>query len=384
MIIYWKGKSLPPKPKNILYLSSFGNLRWGGQKSLFHLVTRLDRKKFHPVVLLPTDEDFAEALRRRQIDVIIEELPPITDFPFLKPILAFRNLLRIINHYDIDLIHTDGPRNTFYAGLVAKFKHRPLVWHIRSSDKDRYDVLLLPLCAKIILVADALRNRFTQTRNDKKFTTIYNGVDLSEFDEFAAPPPNIRSKYPMAADEILIGSFARIEAMKGQRHLIEACAQLGNACSFKLFLYGEILDPSYYQTCTETLRKLKLQEFVVFGGHQKDVVSIMKEMDFVVLNSFSEAFPRSVIEAMAAAKPVIVSDVGGSAEAVEEGVSGFVVTPGDTEMLADRMSWLGKDKELREKFGAAARKRVEDLFTIERNVQKTEQVYQELLQDKIS
>jgi glycosyltransferase involved in cell wall biosynthesis len=374
---------LPPKPKNILYLSSFGNLRWGGQKSLFHLVNHLDRKKFHPVVLLPTDEDFAEALRRRQIDVLIEELPPI-GFPFYKTILAFRNLLRIINHYDIDLLHTDGPRNTFYAGLAAKLKNLPVVWHIRSSDKDRYDALLVPLCAKVILVADALRSRFARTRNDKKFTTIYNGVDLSEFDEFVAPPPNIRSKYPMAADEILIGSFARIEAMKGQRRLIETCAILKKACPFKLFLYGEILDQGYYQACTETVQKLELQKYVIFGSHQKDVFSIMKEMDFVVLNSFSEAFPRSVIEAMAAAKPVIVTDVGGSAEAVEEGVSGFVVTPGDREMLADRMIRLGKDKELREKFGAAARKRVEDLFTIERNVQKTEQIYQELLQDRIS
>jgi len=158
---------------------------------------------------------------------------------------------------------------------------------------------------------------------------------------------------------------------------------LKNSCHFKLFLYGEISDQDYYHACLKTIEKLGLQECVIFGNHQQDVVSIMKEMDFVVLNSFSEAFPRSVIEAMAAAKPVIVTDVGGSAEAVEECVSGFVVTPGDREMLADRMIRLGKDKELREKFGAAARKRVEDLFTIERNVQKTEHIYQALLQDKI-
>jgi glycosyltransferase involved in cell wall biosynthesis len=375
---------LPPKPKNILYLSSFGNLRWGGQKSLFHLVTCLDRNKFHPVVLLPSDEDFTEALRLRQIDVIIEELPPIGFFSIFKTILAFRNMLKIINHYDIDLIHTDGPRNTFYAGFAAKLKNLPLVWHIRSSDKDRYDALLVPLCTKIILVANALRNRFSGTRNDKKFTTIYNGVDLSEFDESTSPPPNIRSEYHMEANEILIGSFARIETMKGQRHLIEASAQLKNTCPFKLFLYGEILDQSYYQACAETVQKLGLQEYVVFGGHQKDVFSIMKKMDFVVLNSFGEAFPRSVIEAMAAAKPMIVTDVGGSAEAVEEGVSGFVVTPGDTEMLANRMIKLGKDKGLRLKFGEAARRQVEELFTIEENVRKTEQIYQALLGDKIT
>lgn len=86
---------------------------------------------------------------------------------------------------------------------------------------------------------------------------------------------------------------------------------------------------------------------------------------------------------MAAAKPVIVTDVGGSAEAVEEGVTGFVVTPGDVVMLGDRIILLGKDRELRKRFGTAARKRVEERFTIEENVRRTEQVYRKLLGDAI-
>jgi L-malate glycosyltransferase len=384
MINCWQKKFVSSEPKNILYFSSFGNLRWGGQKSLFHLVTRLDKQKFRPYVLMPTDEDFAGALRKQGIGVFVHILPPIIAFSPRPSLSAIGYLIKLIDEYKIALIHTDGPRNTFYSGLAAKFKHRPLVWHIRSSERDSYDALLVPLCTKIILVANALRRRFIWTRNDKKFMTIYNGVDLSAVDESTSPPPNIKSKYHMAADEILIGSFARIDTMKGQKHLIEACASLRKAFRFKLFLYGEIFDQIYYQACAETIRKLELQEYVVFGGHQKDVFSIMKEMDFVILSSFSEAFPRSVIEAMAVAKPVIVTDVGGSAEAVEEGVSGFVVTPGDTEMLADRMIRLGKDKGLRLKLGEAARRRVEKLFTVEKNVSKIEQVYQALLGDKIT
>jgi glycosyltransferase involved in cell wall biosynthesis len=370
--------------KNILYFSSFGNLRWGGQKSLFHLVTRLDKHKYRPYVVLPTDEDFAEVLRQKEVGVVIQNLPPIKVFnPFLL-LSTISFLLRLIDDYEIALIHTDGPRNTLYAGLAAKFRHRPLVWHIRSSEKDRYDALLVPLCTKIILVANALRRRFTWTRNDEKFTTIHNGVDLSEFAEPASLCPNIRAEYDMDEDTILIGSFARIDAMKGQCHLIEASTKLRNYFPFKLFLYGEISDQDYYHACLKTIEKLGLQECVIFGNHQQDVVSIMKEMDMVVLNSLAEAFPRSIIEAMAAAKPVVVTDVGGSAEAVEEGVSGFVVTPGDTVMLVDRMIRLGRDRELRRKFGEAARTRVETLFTVEENVRKTEQVYQELLGEEIT
>jgi glycosyltransferase involved in cell wall biosynthesis len=371
--------------KNILYFSSFGNLRWGGQKSLLLLITCLDKQKYRPYVLLPKDEDFAEALRRQDIDVFIHKFPPVSFINSFPCLSSIRFLLRLIHDYGITLMHTDGPRNTFYAGVAAKLKHSPLVWHIRSSEKDRYDALLVPLCTKIILVANALRRRFTWTRNDRKFTTIHNGVDLSEFSEPVSLYPNIRSEYNMDEDTILIGSFARIDAMKGQNHLIEVCAKLKNYFPFKLFLYGEIYDQDYYHACLKTIEKLGLQEYVIFGNHQKDVVSIMKGMDLVVLNSPSgEAFPRSVIEAMAAAKPVIVTDVGGSVEAVEEGVSGFVVTPGDTVMLADRMIRLGRDRELRRKFGEAARTRVETLFTVEENVKKTEQVYQELLGEYVS
>ena len=366
--------------KNILYFSSFGNLRWGGQKSLLLLVTCLDKQKYRPYVLLPTDEDFAEALRRQNIDIFIHNLPPVSLFNPISCLSSIRFLLSLIYDYEITLMHTDGPRNTFYAGVAAKLRHRPLVWHIRSSEKDRYDALLVPLCTKIILVANALRRRFTWTRNDEKFTTIHNGVDLSEFDEPVSLYPNIRSVYNVNEAGILIGSFARIDAMKGQHHLIEACAMLRNYFPFKLFLYGEIYDQDYYHACLKAIEKLGLQEYIVFGGHQKDVASIMKGMDLVVLNSpIGEAFPRSVIEAMAAARPVIVTNVGGSAEAVEEGVSGFVVTPGDTVMLADRMIRLGRDRELRREFGEAARTRVETLFTVEQNVRKTEHVYDELL-----
>ena len=367
--------------KNILFFSSFGSLRWGGQKSLLLLVTGLAKQKaYRPYVLLPTDEDFAEELRRQNIDVIIHKLPEVNFFNPFPCLSSISFVLRLIDDYKIKLMHTDGPRNTFYAGLAAKMKHRPLVWHIRSSEKDRYDALLVTLCTKIILVANALRRRFTWTRNDEKFTIIHNGVDLSEFDNPVSLYPDIRPVYHVDRAAILIGSFARIEPMKGQHPLIEACAMLRNYFPFKLFLYGEISDQDYYHACLKAIERLALQENIVFGGHQKDVVLIMKNMDLVVLNSpFGEAFPRSVIEAMAAAKPVIVTNVGGAAEAVEEGVSGFVVTPGDRVMLADRMIRLGRDRELRRKFSEAARMRVETFFTAEQNARKTEHVYEELL-----
>ncbi|HQN18532.1 MAG TPA: glycosyltransferase [Syntrophobacteraceae bacterium] len=370
---------MTPPPKTILFCSSFGTLRWGGQKSLYHLVTRLDRGKYTPLVLLPTDEDFATALRGKGVTVVIHNFHALKWRNLPVNFSSFQYLLKLIDTYLIALIHTDGPRNTFYAGLAAMMKHRPLVWHIRSSEKDRYDALLVPLCKKIILVADAVRHRFRRFgKQGRKFVTIHNGVDLDDFDQASAL--SIRSEYHLDEHTLLIGSFARIEPMKGQRLLIEACEKLRNYFPFKLLLYGEIYDSAYHRTCLETIEKLALQEQVIFTGHQQDIAAVMKAMDLVVLNSaFGEAFSRSIIEAMAAGKPVIATDVGGAREAIDDGVSGFVVPPGNTSILSEKIRMLAADVRLREKFGIAGRERVRAFFTIETNVRKTERVYEELL-----
>ncbi len=367
-------------PYNILYFSSFGHLRWGGQKSLFHLVTRLDRQRYAPHVLVPSDEGLAQALRQRGIDAIVWSLPPL-DWRRPLPIReTFRFLNRLIKERNICLLHTDGPRNTFYGALAARWRRIPTIWHIRSSEKDPLDLFLPQLCDRVILVAESLRSRFRDGANKEKFVTIYNGVDLCEFD--ATPPRPIRKDLGLGETTILIGSFARIDPMKGQLGLIEACGMLGDEFDFRLFLCGDINDPLYHRSCLAVAEKYGIAERVILPGFQEDVISLTKAMDIIVLNSQEEAFPRSVIEAMAAARPVIATDVGGTKEAIEEGITGFIIPPGDRAALKDRLKRLARDPALRTNFGRAGRKRVEALFTVEINIQKMDQLYREILEAK--
>lgn len=369
---------MPSESKNILYFSSFGNLRWGGQKSLFHLVTRLDRKKFHPVVLLPTDEDFAEALRHRKVDVVIQELPAIGFFSSYKVILAFCNLLRTINHYDIDLIHTDGPRNTFYAGLAAKLKRLPVVYHIRDANRDRYDRILYRLSTRIILVAQILRVRFDWVVNDDKFVTVYNGVDLKKISRQSSSS-QIKRDLGFAESPLKIVSTGRVEPEKGQKFLIEACGRLKERINFHLILVGEVVDQEYARVCENIALEYGIRDCLTLTGYREDIDGILQDADIFVLPSTGEAFSRAIIEAMAAGRPVVATDVGGTKEAIEDGVSGFVVPPVDAAAMVERIFALATDEKLRQKFGAEARKRVEALFTIEKNVEKTELIYAELL-----
>jgi glycosyltransferase involved in cell wall biosynthesis len=364
--------------KNILYFSSFGNLRWGGQKSIYHLVTRLDRKKFRPYVLMPTDEDFAEVLRKQGIGVFVHILPPIIAFNPRPSLSAIGYLSKLIDDYKIALIHTDGPRNTFYAGLVAKWKHLPVVFHVRDANRDRYDRILCHLSKRVILVAQKLRDRFDGVAPVEKFVTIYNGVDLPG-NHVQTSPSQIRKEFGIADDHLIIVSTGRLEAEKGQKYLVEACGRLKERIKFHLLFVGEIVNAEYAKACKSMAIESGIQECVTLTGYREDVDNILQAADVFVLPSTGEAFSRAIIEAMAMGKPVVATNVGGTKEAIEEGISGFIIPPQATIELAEKIYVLAANATLRQKFGAAARKRVEDLFTIERNVQKTEQVYEELL-----
>lgn len=369
------------KPSAILYFSSFGSLRWGGQKSLYLLVRRLDRRHFSPIVALPEAGEFAEQLRRDGIPSVVIPLPPLR---FIRAVDILETVLRIktlIRHRGIRILHTDGPRNTLYAGLTAKLTRVPLVWHIRSSDRDRYDGMLSRLCDRMILVSDALRHRFQGKANSGKLIVIHNGIPLDQgTPDIEHTAGKIRSDLNIGGDTILIIQAARIDPMKGQHHLIEACAELGSRIPFKLLLMGEITDSDYHRRCRGIIDQAGLTDSVIFTGHIEDMTPHYLSADIVVLASpSSEAFSRSILEAMAAAKPVIATDIGGNREAVIDGVTGFIVPPADKTALSGRIMQLAMDETLRARMGEAAKARVHRMFCIENNVRETETVYRDLL-----
>ena len=366
--------------KNILYLSSFGDLGRGGQESLFHLVTNLNRKRYEPFVVLPVRGSLMTKLETAGIKTRVVAFPKIFNFKIHSNVAAVYNLMRRCVDNRVDLIHSDGPRNTFYGGIVGRLRHIPLVWHIRASNRDRYDRLLYRMSSKIILVAQALRTRFSWTNNNAKFVTIHNGIDLSAL-RIGTEGPTIRQQFNIDKEELLIAVTARVEQLKGQKFLIEACGKLKNRIpqQIRLLLAGEIMDPGYQRECESMAIAYGIKDSIIFGGHLGNIGQLLTEADIFVLPSLFEAFPRAVIEAMGAGKPVVATDVGGCTEAVENEVSGFIVPPANVPALVDVLLKLGKDKQLRVNVGKAARSRAEKKFNIEENVRQTEKVYHELL-----
>jgi glycosyltransferase involved in cell wall biosynthesis len=365
---------------NILFFSSFKNLGWGGQESLFLLASRLSRSLFRAVVVVPQRGSLADKLGEFSIDSVPLDLPPVRPANIGRIIRALWKLWSVTEQYHIDLLHSDGPRNTLYAGLIARLKRRPLVWHVRSFESDPYDRMLCWVSSKVILVADALAERFPAKAQKAKCVTIYNGVDLQRF--VPASDPRTGPATPMFEEPCLVVCHTgRVEPQKGQKKLIEACGRLRyRVPQLRIVFAGAITDEDYLQECYQYASRLGVRERIRFIGQQADVRGLLHASDIFVLPSIrGEAFSRSMLEAMASGKPVIATACGGAAEALVDGHSGFIVPSEDSGALAEKIALLATHSELRNGMGQAARNRAEALFGIETNVERTMEIYQELL-----
>jgi glycosyltransferase involved in cell wall biosynthesis len=359
------------KAYNVLYTTAFSNMAGGGQWSLYYLIKHLNKKVYHPVVLCPDEGELAQNMRNIGADVIFLNIGRIRHLN----LNTIRRLSYIIKNKNISLIHTDSTTETFYAGLAARVIGIPLIWHIRVSDGELLlDRLLSALSTKLILVANALRTRF-KWLDEEKARTIYNGIDLEEFDSLTAPP-SIRDKFNIEKDKVLLLCSGRIEERKGQEYLISAMMHVNNA---KLILAGRA-DETYLKRIKKMCDQLKVSDRVVFTGHRNDIPALLREIDIFVFPVISgEGFSRAILEAMAAGKPVIATDDAGNPEAVIDGATGYIVRTKDTAILTDKINELILNKEKRGSMGMAGRKRVEKMFPIERYIRGIEKLYNEIL-----
>ena len=366
-------KDIDQKSFKILYTTSFGHMMGGGQWSLYYLIKHLNKDIFHPVVLCPEEGELAEKMRRVGAEVVCLDVGRIRHLN----LLVIKKFISIIRGKEIDLIHTDSPTETFYAGVAAKVMRIPLIWHIRVSEREWFaDRVLSLLSTRLILVANAITQRFGWLKDSKKMIVVHNGIDLEEFDKFLTDA-SIRKELNINKKTVLLGCIGRIEERKGQRYLIAAMRHVDKV---KLILVGNG-EKRYLKRIQALCKDLGLSDRVIHIGYRNNVPSLLKEIDLLVFPTISgEGFPRVILEAMAAGKPVVATDNAGNPEAVEDGKTGYIVPAGDIEAMATKIMELLTTKRKREEMGQASRKRIGDLFTIQQHVKKIQRVYHDVLE----
>jgi glycosyltransferase involved in cell wall biosynthesis len=276
-----------------------------------------------------------------------------------------------------DLVHT----HTFKAGFVGRFAAWTLripsvytihawLWGTEAVSKLE-SKLAIPLerlaagwCDRIITVSAAGEKcvRAYGLSSPDKHVTVHNGIS----------DRGLGRRRP--ASTPVIAMVARFVPGKDYEQLICAYAKL--ASKARLWLIG---DGETQPRMEQLVRSTRLEGRVEFLGDRDDVAELLEQADIFALASESEMFPVSILEAMRAGLPVVASDVGGVAEAVEDGVTGTLVPKGSVERFSEALARLLSDSESRERMGRAGRTRFEALFESSAMQEKTYAVYLETL-----
>ncbi len=372
------------KPYNVLFVDSVSDIG-GAEISMILFLKYLNRDLFNPIVIIPDKGPLYNKIEELGIEVITMNLTKIT-MPFpLGYIKTVWNLTRFIKEREIALIACHMENCNQYSLPASKINRIPIVVHTRNLIFDFRSFWRTFLHFPDVLIANSKATADSYIpfiRKHQKVKVVYNGIDLEEY----SPSTNcnqIRKKYVINNEKFLIGVIARISRPKRQDVFIKAMAEVVKICpDIFAFIVGETkIDQSenYLEELHQMVKKFGLTDKVIFTGFVSEMKELYASLDLLVLPSQAEPFGRVLIEAMAMEKPVVATRAGGAAEIVENGVTGLLVPPDDIDSLAQAIIRMLENKEDRIRMGKAGRKRVENMFSIEKNIEETQKIYTEVL-----
>lgn len=357
----------------------------GGMKNhLLSLLEYADRDRLQLYVAGPPE--LLEAFR--PLEVKVYPLPLSPDISPFKDRVVISQLAALLKQEKIDLLHAHGSRAGLPGRLAALLAGTPVrfftahnsifysgwpVWKL--SALVLAERLLAACSQQVIAVSEDLRRELVEREKlpPHRVVVIHNGIDPGRFlvERRCAVIERERGDR-----SVVLGTVARLAPQKGLATLLRAFAlleeQLAGAFDVKLVLVG---DGPLLSELQALAGQLGIAPRVIFTGMRRDIPELLHSFDIFVLPSLTEGLPLTVLEAMAAGLPVVASRVGGIPEAVLDGQTGFLVTPGQDAALAEKLGCLVQQPERRRRMGAAGRQRVLAEFTAQSMVRKTESLY---------
>lgn len=353
----------------------------GSGGALLNIVQRLNRDRFAPSICVSKRGGRLEA-KIESLGIPLLELPftvsprpyhtlPIRLWQAANAFRPFRFQLWHSYHYSDDytealIAHLSGARHWVYTKKNMGWGSR--AWKLRTLFASRIAAQNTTMLTKF----------FSGQRTFAKVRLLPRGVDTTRFKPSGEPRLKLRERFGIPSDALLIGCVAHLVPVKGHPILIEALHQVESA---HLLLAGSLLDAKYVTGLKARISELGISERVHFLGDVQDVPAFDAELDIFVLASSEkgEACPVALLEAMSSGAACVATDVPGSQELIQNGISGLLTSPSDSEQMSSTLRTLVSSPDLRRQLGAAARQRVLDHYTIEREVAAHEALYAELL-----
>lgn len=376
---------------NVLHL--VGSFHQGGSERQAVQLARLQhesaRCRVHVAAL-----DASGVLREDVLRLGLGEIPayPLTSFYDRNAVRQLRRCAAFMREREIDVVQThDFYTNVF--GMAAAARARVTVriaskretGGMRSRAQKAVERGAFRLAHAIVVNAEAVRRQLVGDGvSDEKIFTVYNGLDMNR----VRPARDINREETLAAFALPREPNRRfVTIVANLRHevkdhpmFLRAARRVHEAipeAAFVLAGEGELTD-----SIRALAAELNLERDVFFTGRCERVAELLAVSEVCVLSSKAEGFSNSILEYMAAARPVVATDVGGAREAISEGETGYLVTAGDDATMAQRLISLLKEPERARMMGERGRSIIEQKFSCEAQLEATLNLYQRLLAPK--
>jgi glycosyltransferase involved in cell wall biosynthesis len=364
--------------KSLSILHTEASLGWGGQERRILVEALAMRQRGHrPAFVCDPRGELYRRARQQNF--------PVTPQTFggRHNLGAWVRLRRLLGAGAVDILNTHSSLDSWVGTLAWRsLRTRPLLirtrhlsTHVKNNRATRW---LYQTPAAIITTGQVTKELLMQRLGvpARRIFSIPTGVELSEF----APQEKSRellAQLKIPADAFIFGCVAVLRSWKGHLYLLEAFQELmqGGARAF-LILVGE---GPYRPVIEEKIDQLGLQHWVHLPGFRDQVEPWFALMDVFVLASYAnEGVPQSLLQALAMARPVVGTTVGGIPEVIVEGDTGLLVPPRDAQGLARAMGRLLADVDLRQELGRRGRQLVVERFSMEQMAAEIEAVYEVL------
>ena len=364
-------------PHVLFVVDQLGKSLGGGERVALKTAGLLPKFGYRASILTFFAHPESAALRSPQCPIYLLPLNRTYDFQALR---GAASLGRFLEQHRVEVVQTFFESSDIWAGIVTRAtSDAKLIWSRRDmgilrTSKHHYAYRILSrMPDAVVAVSEQVRQHCIQADciPTERVRTIYNGLDLASWG------PRLPDSRP--GGSIRITTVGNIRHVKGHDVLIRAAAIVLKEypeVSFKVV--GEVLEEQYFRSLERLIAEYQLADKFVFAGGSASIREHLIESDIFVLPSRSEGFSNAIVEAMAAALPVVATDVGGNAEAVSPGVSGFLVPSEDPQALASALMRLIAESRMREKMGRAGREIAEKRFSTDVMMRETVAIYDQL------
>ena len=365
-------------PHVLLVLDQFPKTLGCGERIVLKIAALLPRYGYRASILTFSVHPESAALNSPPCPIYLLPLQRTYDLKAFQAALDFRQFLR---QQKIQIVQTFFESSDLWAGLVTRTSSKAkLIWSrrdmgiLRATKHHLAYRLMANAPHAVFAVSEQVRRYCIEIDriDPARVQTIYNGLDIVDWNT----PPRLAN----APGKVIVTTVGNIRRVKGHDVFIKAAAAIVQhfpGVSFSIA--GDVLEPDYFSELQSLVRDLNLSKHFHFVGGVTHLREHLSSADIFVLPSRSEGFSNAIVEAMAASLPVVATNVGGNAEAVEDGVSGFIVPFDDPAALSAAITRLISNPSQAKAMGEAGRNLVMEKFTTEAMMSKIAACYKNLL-----